>query len=89
MMLLITLSLMLASSASADTETKATDTVVATTDVQKEQVKKKKPQKICRENSATTGSRIGKRVCKTEEEWAAEADRQEMNVKSQGSAAGN
>lgn len=46
-------------------------------------VKKAKPKKICKTNPSTTGSRIAKRVCKTEEEWAEPADDQELRNKSQ------
>jgi hypothetical protein len=90
MTFLIALSLVLSGATSAEAETNtAASSAAATTDVQTEQAKKKKPKKICRDNSATTGSRIGKRVCKTEEEWAADADRQEVDVKARGSATGN
>ena len=48
--------------------------------------KKKKPKKICKSNSGVTGSRIAKRVCKTEEEWATTEDGQEVGAKSKGGA---
>ncbi len=47
-------------------------------------VKKAKPKKICKTSDKITGSRIAKRTCKTEEEWAeAAANEQELQVKSQ------
>jgi hypothetical protein len=49
-------------------------------------VKKDKPKKICRSNTQDTGSRITKRVCKTQEEWDAKEDGQEASVKSRGGA---
>ena len=48
--------------------------------------KKKKAKKICKNSSGITGSRIAKRVCKTEEEWAVGEDGQEISVKSKGGA---
>lgn len=52
-------------------------------------VKAKKVKKICKNSSGVTGSRIAKRVCKTEEEWAVGEDGQEIGVKSKGGAATN
>jgi hypothetical protein len=49
--------------------------------------KKKKPKKICKSSSQDTGSRITKRVCKTQEEWEAGEDGQEVGIKSKGGAA--
>ena len=49
-------------------------------------VKKKKPKKICKNSSGVTGSRIAKRVCKTEDEWAIGEDGQDIGVKSKGGA---
>lgn len=46
--------------------------------------KKKKPKKICKSSTQDTGSRITKRICKTQEEWDAVANDQELQVKSQG-----
>jgi hypothetical protein len=46
--------------------------------------KKTKPKKICRTDTQDTGSRIMKRVCKTEEEWQNEASSQEIQAKSKG-----
>ena len=51
--------------------------------------KKKKAKKICKSNSGITGSRIAKRVCKTEEEWMVGEDGQEIGVKSKGGAVAN
>jgi hypothetical protein len=48
--------------------------------------KKKKPKKICITSNKVTGSRIAKRICKTEEEWAVAEDGQEVGVKSKGGA---
>jgi hypothetical protein len=43
--------------------------------------KKVKPKKTCRTDTMDTGSRIAKKVCKTDEEWQKEADGQEVRVK--------
>ena len=45
--------------------------------------KKAKPKKICKASDKITGSRIAKRTCKTEEEWADAASDQEVQAKSQ------
>lgn len=45
--------------------------------------KKVKPKKICKASDKITGSRIAKRTCKTEEEWADAASDKELQVKSQ------
>ena len=45
--------------------------------------KKVKPKKICKASDKITGSRIAKRTCKTEEEWADAASDQELQTKSQ------
>jgi hypothetical protein len=45
--------------------------------------KKKKPKKICKSSSQDTGSRITKRVCKTQEEWDEAPSDQELQNKSQ------
>jgi hypothetical protein len=45
--------------------------------------KKAKPKKICKASDKITGSRIAKRTCKTEEEWADAASDQELQTKSQ------
>ena len=45
--------------------------------------KKAKPKKICKASNKITGSRIAKRTCKTEEEWADAASDQELQTKSQ------
>ena len=51
--------------------------------------KKIKAKKICKNSSGVTGSRIAKRVCKTEEEWMVGEDGQEIGVKSKGGAVTN
>ncbi len=43
------------------------------------QIKPKKPKKICR-SIAVTGSRLGKRECKTQEEWDGNIDGDLDNV---------
>ena len=43
-------------------------------------VAKPKPKKICVKNEEETGSRLGgRKVCKTEEEWALEAEQRRLN----------
>jgi hypothetical protein len=76
---------------SGATETAVTNTGAATSEAAAEQpaAKKKKPKKICKENEASTGSRIAKRICKTEEEWAVGEDGQEIGTKSKGGAITN
>ena len=84
MSLIFSLALMLSANAS-DATADAGQTVAATqgaTQVKPE--KKKKPKKICRTDTQDTGSRIMKRVCKTEEEWQSELDGRELQNKSQG-----
>ena len=44
-------------------------------------VKKEKPQKICKTDPRVTGTRIAKRICKTETEWAAKQDGQDLQTK--------
>ena len=44
---------------------------VDTQDGKAKKAKKKKPKKICRREKET-GSRIAKRVCRTEEQWASQ-----------------
>lgn len=53
--------------------------------------KKVKPKKICKSNSGVTGSRVAKRVCKTQEEWqtAEKKERQEVGSKSKDRAGTN
>lgn len=79
---LIALALILSGTASTETEAGTTETTVATTEVPaaEPQPKKQKAKKICKDNVAATGSRIAKRVCKTEAEWAAKEDGQEVGV---------
>jgi hypothetical protein len=79
----IALALFASTAASAAT---TTETPVAPTEAMPPQIseKKEKPKKICRDNVATTGSRITRRVCKTEEEWAEKEDGQEVGIKSKG-----
>ena len=45
---------------------------------------KAKPKKICKTSDKITGSRIAKRTCKTEDEWADVASDQELQSKSKG-----
>jgi hypothetical protein len=62
--------------------TATTPTAAATTDAPAEApVKKEKPKKICRTDTMDTGSRIAKKVCKTEEEWRKGVDDQEIRTK--------
>jgi hypothetical protein len=63
--------------------------VAADTDAAAQPVKKKKAKKICKNSNGITGSRIAKRVCKTQEEWDDGEDGQEVGVKSNGGAIGN
>jgi hypothetical protein len=50
-------------------------------------VKKEKPKRICKNDPRVTGTRISKRICKTEEEWAKKEDGQEVGVRSKTSRA--
>jgi hypothetical protein len=79
---LISLALILAVGASSTT----VSAFAADSEAAPAPVKKKKPKKICVTNNKITGSRIAKRVCKTEEEWAVGEDGQEIGVKSKGGA---
>jgi hypothetical protein len=63
--------------------------VATDTDAAAQPVKKKKAKKICKNSNGITGSRIAKRVCKTQEEWDIGEDGQEVGVKSKGGAIGN
>jgi hypothetical protein len=77
---LIALTLILTVSASAAVAATQDDTT-ATAPVEK----KKKPKKICKNDPRITGTRIAKRICKTEDEWNKPEDGQEVSVKSQAS----
>ena len=81
MSMIFALSLML-SATNAPAAVEAADT--GKSEAPAKVAKKKKPKKICRTDTQDTGSRIMKRVCKTEEEWQNEVDSQEIQVKSQG-----
>lgn len=48
------------------------------------QTKKNKPKKICKTDARMTGTRISKRICKTEEEWAKKEDGQDLQTKGHG-----
>lgn len=61
----------------------------ADTEAAAQPVQKKKAKKICKNSNGITGSRIAKRVCKTQEEWDDGEDGQEVGVKSKGGAIGN
>jgi hypothetical protein len=75
-----TLALILAASASSMTVA----AIAADGATEQPTSKKAKPKKICKTSDKITGSRIAKRTCKTEEEWAeAAAKDQELQVKSQ------
>ncbi len=78
----LTFALMLAVGASS----MAVSAFAADSEAAPQPAKKKKPKKICKSNSGITGSRIAKRVCKTEEEWAVGEDGQEVGIKSKGGA---
>lgn len=71
--LIIALAASSVSAAALATEQSATETVA----------KKKKPKKICKADNSITGSRIAKRICKTQEEWDAVPEDQEVRQKSQ------
>lgn len=43
---------------------------------------KPKPKKICKSNARSTGTRINRPVCKTQEEWDAKEDGQEIGLRS-------
>lgn len=43
--------------------------------------KPEKAKKICKNDSRVTGTRISKRICKTEEEWAKGEDGLEVQAK--------
>jgi hypothetical protein len=47
-------------------------------------VKKEKPKKICKNDNRLTGTRISKRICKTQEEWDKDVDGQDVGIKSKG-----
>ncbi len=80
MSMIFALSLMLLSTpATATGDTPAND---AAQNAPEAKPKKEKPKKICRDNKQDTGSRINKRVCKTQEEWDSELDDQELQGKS-------
>jgi hypothetical protein len=81
---LIALALMLSGTAISETEAAASEIGNVATDVPAAapQPTKKKAKKVCKDNVAATGSRIAKRVCKTEEEWAAKEDGQEIGTRS-------
>lgn len=49
--------------------------------------KKQKPKKICRVDDNATGTRISHRVCKTQAEWDAKEDGQEIASRSKTSRA--
>ena len=67
------IALLLASSAAATTDSAETTSAV--------QTKKAKPKKICKLDPRVTGTRISKRICKTEEEWAIKEDAQDLQTK--------
>jgi hypothetical protein len=72
----IAIALLFASGSAASapaTESAATTAAVET--------KKPKPKKICKTDPRVTGTRIAKRVCKTEEEWNAKEDGQDLTIK--------
>lgn len=48
---------------------------------------KPKPKKICKSNTRSTGTRINRPVCKTQEEWDAKEDGQEIGLRSKTSRA--
>lgn len=48
---------------------------------------KTKPKKICRTDARNTGTRISRPVCKTQDEWDAQEDGQEIGVRSKTSRA--
>jgi hypothetical protein len=76
MSVLIALSLLLAAAepTPATSDESASSNSAQTENSGKSEAKKEKPKKICRSNSQDTGSRIVKRVCKTQEEWDAKED---------------
>ncbi len=43
---------------------------------------KPKPKKICKTDSRSTGTRISRPVCKTQEDWDAKEDGQEIGLRS-------
>jgi hypothetical protein len=67
---LIALALMLSASVASGSATPASDNSEPATP--ETTVKKEKPKKICKSSPTAVGSRLAKRVCKTEEEWAKE-----------------
>ena len=81
----LTLALLLSVSVSMVTASAVSAADAATA----EPVKKAKVKKICKNSNGITGSRIAKRVCKTQEEWDLGEDDQEVSVKSKGGAVGN
>lgn len=68
------IALLLASSAAAST----TDSAQTTST---EKPKKERAKKICKTDPRTTGTRISKQVCKTEQEWAIKEDAQDLQTK--------
>ena len=48
-------------------------------------VKKEKAKRVCKNDPRVTGTRIAKRICKTEDEWANKEDGQEVGVRSKNS----
>ena len=45
---------------------------------------KPKPKKICRSDPRATGTRLARRVCKTEEEWAKPQDGAQIQTQGRG-----
>lgn len=48
---------------------------------------KAKPKKICKTDARGTGTRLNRSVCKTQEEWDAKEDGQEIGLRSKTSRA--
>ncbi len=83
MSIVFALFLVLSSSAAPVTD-KAKAGDIAQSSNQTQTVKSTKPKKVCRTDKKETGSRIAKRICKTEEEWQNEVDMREVEQKARG-----
>jgi hypothetical protein len=79
MILSLALSLILAATAPASADERvSTD---QPSKAGKADAKPVKPKKICRSDTQDTGSRITRKVCKTQEQWEAAVDGQEVQSK--------
>lgn len=78
----LAIALLFAANATAEATTTDTTEIPAA-----KPVKKPKAKKVCKNDTRATGTRISKQICKTEEEWAAKEDGQEIGLKSQASRA--